>query len=139
MKISTAFILFFPAICLAQALSEEKESNRNSSDKPASVTATDRHYLSDNEVKRLIIESEISAFQGDCACPYTKITQSGGQGSAQEVPCGDNSEYYKADQNQKIHCYPDDLTESDVYNYRMLHNIPDSNQPWLMFPRYKKQ
>jgi hypothetical protein len=121
--------------------------------KESSESTQDRHFLDDAGVKQLIIKSEISAFQGDCPCPYSKSSvkannssglSTGGsatinvEGASGEANCGDNSEYYKADQDQKIHCYPDDLTDSDVYNYRMMHNIPDKDMPWQTFPKYTK-
>ena len=87
--------------------------------------------MTDEEVRKLIVNGEISSYQGECLCPYSMVK--GADASAQQQ-CGDNSEYMKAEQRGLIHCFVEDVTDSEVYNYRASRNIPDPNKPCQIFP-----
>ena len=96
-----------------------------------SLTQAVMKAMTDEEVRRLIVDGEISSYQGECLCPYSMVK--GADATAQQQ-CGDNSEYMKSEQRGLIHCYVEDVTDSEVYNYRASRNIPDPNKPWQLFP-----
>lgn len=78
--------------------------------------------MTDNEVKTMIIQGSVSAFQGDCPCPYSMHTI-GDENARQNVQCGQDSAYFKNRAN-KPKCYPEDITPSDLNLYRAQYNIP---------------
>jgi len=67
------------------------------------------NVLSINDLKDIMIRESVRA-HGYCACPYSRDTL-GGQ-------CGTLSKYYEAG-NQKNYCYREDISNNDVYFFRL--------------------
>lgn len=72
--------------------------------------------MTDTEIKEEIIKGSITDFQGDCPCPYTK-DQTGKE-------CGNTSAYFTYQPVNRPSCYPDDITQNQIYEYRAKYNIP---------------
>lgn len=72
--------------------------------------------MTDNEVRKNIIDGFTSSFKGDCACPENKDSKGN--------RCGDSSAYFKSNSDNSVKCYPADVTEDEVQDYRDQYNIP---------------
>ncbi|MGD9592958.1 MAG: hypothetical protein AB7V32_10595 [Candidatus Berkiella sp.] len=76
--------------------------------------------LPDDEAKDLIIRGNISAFEGDCPCPYSE--------DKDRQTCGENSAYH---QNPgSIKCYPGDISAQELNRFREQYNIEEPKMPW---------
>lgn len=87
----------------------------------ASVTiAEETKPLPDGEVRDLIIRGNISAFEGECPCPYTL--------DKNKNICGENSSY---NQNPgTVKCYPGDISDQELRQFRERNNIDAPKLPW---------
>ena len=70
--------------------------------------------ISDEEVSRLIIKESISAYPGNCPCPYNRASN----GSR----CGKRSAYSRAGGYSPL-CYSNDITDGMVKDYRERHGL----------------
>ncbi|MBS0288782.1 MAG: hypothetical protein JSS07_01935 [Proteobacteria bacterium] len=76
--------------------------------------------LSDGGVRDLIISGNISAYEGDCPCPYSV--------DKRKDTCGDHSAYsvYPGE----IKCYPGDISDAEVRQYREQYLVDEPKLPW---------
>lgn len=65
--------------------------------------------LSDDKIKHILIQQSISAYPGNCPCPY-HADRAGRQ-------CGKRSAWYKAGGYTPL-CYPSDVTPQMIERYR---------------------
>lgn len=65
--------------------------------------------LTDDQIRRLIIESSIAAYSGRCPCPYN-VMRNGRQ-------CGGNSAYSKPGGAEPI-CYERDVSQRMIEEFR---------------------
>ena len=72
--------------------------------------------MTDDQVKQNIIDGWTSSYKGDCACPENKDPKGN--------RCGDSSAYFRNNPDNLIKCYPADVTETDIEQYREEFNIP---------------
>lgn len=70
--------------------------------------------LSDDEIRRLIIEESISSYPGSCPCPYNRARN----GSR----CGGRSAYSRAGGYSPM-CFPQDVSDEIVERYRDTHGL----------------
>src|SRR4051812_20433144 len=68
--------------------------------------------LSDAQIKKLLIDESIAAYDGNCPCPYNRARN----GSR----CGKRSAYNREGGAAPL-CYPDDVTADMVQRYRGNH------------------
>ena len=68
--------------------------------------------LSDAQIKQLLIDESIAAYDGNCPCPYSHARN----GSR----CGKRSAYSREGGAAPL-CYPDDVTREMVQAYRDAH------------------
>ncbi len=81
----------------------------------------DTKPMPDGDVKALIINGNISSYQGDCPCPYS-------QDRDRRNTCGENSVY---NQNPgEIKCYPGDISDQELKQFRIENNIEVPKLPW---------
>lgn len=73
---------------------------------PMGATAAE---LSDEQVRRALIQQSIAAYAGNCPCPYN-VDRAGRQ-------CGRRSAYSKQGGYAPL-CYPDDVTQEMIASYR---------------------
>ncbi len=79
--------------------------------------------LPDGEARDLMIRGNISAFQGECPCPYSPDTK-----SVEREPCGENSFY---NQNPgSIKCYAGDISDEELKQFRNQYQIEEPKLPW---------
>jgi hypothetical protein len=71
-------------------------------------------YLTDKEVRQQMINESISAYPGKCPCPYN-LTRNGAR-------CGKRSAYSRPGGYSPL-CYPSDISDKEVQNYRKEHGI----------------
>jgi hypothetical protein len=71
---------------------------------------------SDDEIKQQIIAESIASYPGNCPCPYN-LARNGSQ-------CGGRSAYSRPGGYAPI-CYPDDVTDRMVKDYRHQHGLTD--------------
>lgn len=70
---------------------------------------------SDDSIRRSIVENELAEYHSAgkiCPCPYS-LNQVGRL-------CGGQSEYSRS-RNSTIHCYPDEITDSMILEWRLHH------------------
>ena len=79
-----------------------------------SLAPAQARALTDAQVKQLIIEASIAAYPGNCPCPYNTARN----GSR----CGGRSAYSRAGGYAPL-CYPSDVTQKMVDDYRARHGI----------------
>lgn len=81
--------------------------------------------MSDAEVRQLLINEYLSHnTQGECPCPFSN--------SKSGTLCGADSKYIKYSKVinfPRPKCYPGDITDAEVQNYRIQYNIPSSATP----------
>lgn len=65
--------------------------------------------LSDAQIKKILIDESIAAYDGNCPCPYNRARN----GSR----CGKRSAYNREGGAAPL-CYPDDVTADMVQRYR---------------------
>ncbi|MBB6093842.1 hypothetical protein HNQ60_002723 [Povalibacter uvarum] len=65
---------------------------------------------SDEEIRRILIEKSIEAYEGSCACPYN-TNRAGNR-------CGKTSAYLKNGGGRRPLCYPSDVSPEMVDKYR---------------------
>lgn len=75
----------------------------------APVMAKGPATRSDNQIKALLIQQSISAYRGNCACPYNTASN----GSS----CGRRSAYSRGGGYAPL-CYPEDVTRQMIADYR---------------------
>lgn len=68
--------------------------------------------LSDSQIKKLLIEESIAAYEGSCPCPYSRARN----GSR----CGRRSAYNREGGAAPL-CFPQDVTAEMVQEYRDTH------------------
>ncbi len=84
------------------------------------VYASDGKPLPDGEARDLIIRGSISSYEGDCPCPYSI--------DKERNECGENSAYRQSPGS--IKCYPGDISEDELQQFRSNSNIPEPKMPW---------
>ena len=72
--------------------------------------------MTDKDIRKNILDGYLSNFKGECACPESK--------DSKNVRCGENSSYFKNNANGDIKCYPADITDDEVNDYRDKYNVP---------------
>lgn len=72
-----------------------------------------QNRLSDSQIKQLLIEESIAAYDGNCPCPYSRARN----GSR----CGKRSAYSREGGAAPL-CYPADVTAEMVQTYRDEHS-----------------
>ncbi len=86
----------------------------------AAFAESETKPLKDGDVRQLIINGNISSFQGECPCPYHN-DKNGNK-------CGENSAY---NQNPgEIKCYPGDISDQELKQFRIDNNIDAPKLPW---------
>ena len=70
--------------------------------------------VTDNEVRDLIIKESLQSYPGNCPCPYN--TMRNGR------RCGGRSAYSRPGGYSPL-CYPKDVTDQMVRDYRARHNL----------------
>jgi hypothetical protein len=65
--------------------------------------------LSDDQIKKIIIQQSIQNYSGNCPCPYN-VTRNGSM-------CGRRSAYSRAGGYAPI-CYPNDVTPDMIKRYK---------------------
>lgn len=73
------------------------------------VSAQTRKAKTDAEIKQVLISESIASYAGSCPCPYNR--DRGGRS------CGKRSAYSKPGGKAPL-CYPDDVTQKMVNDYR---------------------
>jgi hypothetical protein len=71
--------------------------------------------MSDADVRQAMIQESIGAYPGNCPCPYNHASN----GSR----CGKRSAWSRAG-GYAPRCYPEDVTDAMVKQYRESHGIP---------------
>lgn len=66
----------------------------------------------DAAIKQRIIQASIAAYPGNCPCPYS-VARNGSR-------CGGRSAYSRSGGYAPL-CYPSDVTEADLREYRQSH------------------
>lgn len=69
--------------------------------------------LTDKEIRSVLIQQSVSRYRGNCPCPYNRASN----GSR----CGKRSAYSKPGGYSPL-CYPADVTDKMVENYRKKKN-----------------
>ena len=72
------------------------------------AAANDRE-LSDDEIRKILIQQSIASYSGNCPCPYNRASN----GSR----CGKRSAYSRPGGASPL-CYPNDVTDAMVERYR---------------------
>jgi hypothetical protein len=67
--------------------------------------------LSDSEVRLLLVQESIAAYNGACPCPETR--------NSRGARCGGNSAYSRPGGSRPL-CYPTDVTDAMIQRYRDL-------------------
>lgn len=83
-----------------------------------------KREMSDQQITDVLVKGSVSSFTGNCPCPYSKDKETG-------KTCGDNSEYIKAP--GELLCYPDDVTQREIFEFRAKNRIPNPGQPWMIY------
>lgn len=68
--------------------------------------------LSDDEIRQRIVQESIRSYPGNCPCPYN-VARNGSR-------CGGRSAYSRAGGYSPL-CYPRDVSDEMVENYRRTH------------------
>ena len=76
-------------------------------DVPASMVAA--YMKSEAEIRRILVQQSIDAYDGACPCPYTK--------TANGSECGQRSAYSKRNGSEPM-CFPGDVPNDAVTAYR---------------------
>jgi hypothetical protein len=69
--------------------------------------------LTDQQIRQAIIQESLSTYPGNCPCPYN-VDRAGRS-------CGRRSAYSKPGGYEPL-CYPDDITNEMVKDYRRNHS-----------------
>jgi len=69
--------------------------------------------ISDGDIRVEIVNQSIASYTGSCPCPYSRTRN--GQN------CGKRSAYSRPG-GQQVVCYPQDVTQKMIYNYRKMHD-----------------
>lgn len=81
--------------------------------------------MQDEEIRKIIVDGNLSTYQNiKCPCPFSR--------DAKGNECGVTSQYVI--NRGSIQCYPEDVSQNEVLNYRQKFGIPDPKQPWLSYP-----
>jgi hypothetical protein len=76
------------------------------------VGQTAARQMSDAQVRRAIVSDSIDSYPGPCACPYNVMRN--------RRACGRRSAYSRPGGYSPV-CYPRDVTEAMVKDYRRTH------------------
>ncbi len=69
--------------------------------------------LTDAQIRRILIDESIAAYEGSCPCPYSRARN----GSL----CGKRSAYSRPGGAEPL-CYAKDVTNNRVHEYRQAHS-----------------
>jgi hypothetical protein len=72
-------------------------------------TSAEQRKLSDSEVRLLLVQESIAAYNGACPCPETR--------NSRGARCGGNSAYSRPGGSRPL-CYPTDVTDAMIQRYR---------------------
>lgn len=77
--------------------------------------------MTDDQIRQLIMQGSITEYTerygtSSCPCPYSP-----GKGGHN---CGIDSGYYQGEGAVSLRCYPRDVTEEEVDQYRLEYGIP---------------
>ena len=75
----------------------------------SNVLANDNQALTDNDVRKLLIQQSIASYSGSCPCPYN-TTRNGSR-------CGKRSAWSKPGGRSPL-CYATDITDEMVTQHR---------------------
>ena len=70
--------------------------------------------LSDDEIRKLMIEESINNFEGGCPCPYSRTVTG--------MACGKHSAYIRPGRASPL-CYPENISQKMVDDYRAKHSM----------------
>jgi hypothetical protein len=73
--------------------------------------------MTDDEIRKLIIKGDASKFTDQCRCPFDTLKENNRE-------CGDNSAYFQKPAEEKPKCYPEDVQQYEVNDYRSQYGIP---------------
>lgn len=79
--------------------------------------------MSDAQIREVIVKGSVNSFTGDCPCPYSTDPKGN--------KCGDNSEYFQSPGD--LYCYPEDVSNRQIFEFRARNRIPNPKQPWEIF------
>lgn len=80
--------------------------------------------LTDGDIRNYIVSGSISNYPEVCPCPFS--TSQGADKQMHE--CGDQSAYIQNPESVK--CYPGDVTDQEVRQYRRDNGIDEPMLPW---------
>lgn len=78
----------------------------------AQAAGDGKKRVSDAQIKKLLIDESIAAYDGNCPCPYS-LARNGSR-------CGKRSAYSREGGAAPL-CYPNDVTSEMVQAYRDAH------------------
>jgi hypothetical protein len=70
---------------------------------------------SDADVRKTMIQESIASYRGTCPCPYNR--------AANGSSCGKRSAYSRPGGASPL-CYPDDISQPMIDQYRRQHGLP---------------
>lgn len=70
--------------------------------------------ITDQEVRDMIIKESLQSYPGNCPCPYNLMRNG--------RSCGGRSAYSRPGGRSPL-CYPKDVTDQMIKNYRAQHNL----------------
>ncbi|PKM44043.1 MAG: hypothetical protein CVV05_13030 [Gammaproteobacteria bacterium HGW-Gammaproteobacteria-1] len=76
---------------------------------PSAQLFADGHKLTDDEVRKVLIDKSIASYPGNCPCPYN-VSRNGSR-------CGKRSAWSRAGGYSPL-CYPNDVTDAMIKRYR---------------------
>ncbi len=79
----------------------------------APTQASKEKRPTDAQIRQILIDESIAAYEGNCPCPYSRARN----GSL----CGKRSAYSKPGGAEPL-CYPKDVTDDMVRDYREAHS-----------------
>lgn len=89
------------------------------------IAEPSRPRLSNQQIKRLLIEESITDYDGNCPCPYHRASN----GSS----CGRRSAYSRTGGEEPL-CYPKDVTQELIDSYRTRPEGRPGNSPNVCSP-----
>ena len=106
--LSAAIALFVGASVLSLPLSAAPQAEAES----LAEGSEQKKRLSDAQIKKILIEESIAAYDGNCPCPYSRARN----GSR----CGKRSAHSREGGAAPL-CYPEDVSAEMVQRYRDEH------------------
>jgi hypothetical protein len=109
MRLLSAAIALLIAVCMLEPTAAAAPP---SAAETRAEKSQEKKRLSDAQIKKLLIDESIAAYDGNCPCPYSRARN----GSR----CGRRSAYSREGGAEPL-CYPGDVTADMVQSYRDEH------------------